>query len=100
MVSGEIDWNICPLVLGMTKGSIVLGRWHRAIEPLVIPRTAGQIFQSTQHYTENKRLREHGGELMCSGRVSSSCSTSDTCRATIITKPVICHKKSLKIPKG
>jgi len=22
MVSGAIDWNICPLVLGMTKGSI------------------------------------------------------------------------------
>ena len=54
MVSGAIDWNICPFVLAMTKGSIVLGRWPRAIEPLVIPRTAGQIFQLTQHYTENK----------------------------------------------
>ena len=54
----------------------------------------------TQHYTENERSREHGGELMCSGMVCSSCSTSDTCRATIITKPVISHKKSLKIPKG
>ena len=35
MVSGAIDWNICPLVLGMTKGSIVRGH-----------RTSGQIFQS------------------------------------------------------
>ena len=54
------------------------------------------------HYTtlhRKQRLREHGGELMCSGRVSSSCSTSDT-SATIITKPVISHKKGLKIPKG
>ena len=58
------------------------------------------LHYTTLHYTENKRLREHGGELMCSGMVSSSCSTSDTCRATIITKPVISHKKSLEIPKG
>ena len=27
MISGAIDWNICPLVLGITKGSIALGRW-------------------------------------------------------------------------
>ena len=57
MVAGAIDWNICPEVLGMTKGSIALGlgmtkgsiaRGHRpsAIEPLVIPRTKGQMFQS------------------------------------------------------
>ena len=46
MVSGAIDWNICPLVLGMTKDYIALGRWSHAIEPLVIPRTLGQIFQS------------------------------------------------------
>jgi hypothetical protein len=46
MVSDVIDWNICPLVLGMTKDSIALSRWPRAIEPLVIPRTSGQIFQS------------------------------------------------------
>ena len=39
MVSGAIDWNICPLVLGMTKGSIALCRWPRAIEPLVISNT-------------------------------------------------------------
>ena len=39
MVSGAIDWNICSLVFGMTKGSITLGRWPRAIEPLVIPAT-------------------------------------------------------------
>jgi hypothetical protein len=46
MVSGAIDWNICPLVLGMTKGYIALGRWPRAIEHLVFPRTSRQIFQS------------------------------------------------------
>ena len=46
MVSGAIDWNICPLVLRMAKGSIALCRWPRAIEHLVIPRTSEQIFQS------------------------------------------------------
>jgi hypothetical protein len=46
MASGATDWNICPLVMRMTKGSIALGGWPRAIELLVIPRTSGQIFQS------------------------------------------------------
>ena len=30
-----------------------------------------------------------GGELMCSGRVSSSCSTSDTRRVNLVTNPVV-----------
>jgi hypothetical protein len=30
-----------------------------------------------------------GGELMCSGRVSSSCCTSGTCRVNLVTNPVI-----------
>ena len=32
------------------------------------------------------------GELMCSGRVRSSCSTSDTRRVNLVTNPVICHE--------
>jgi len=32
------------------------------------------------------------GELRCSGRVSSSCSTSDTCRVNLVTNPVISHE--------
>ena len=46
MVPGAIDWNICPEVLGMTKGSIVRGHRASAIEHLVIPRSKGQMFQS------------------------------------------------------
>ena len=45
----ELDADIKKntfLVLGMTKGYIALGRCPRAIEPLVIPMTSGQIFQS------------------------------------------------------
>ena len=33
-----------------------------------------------------------GGELRCSGRVSSSCSTSDTRRIDLVTNPVISHE--------
>ena len=32
------------------------------------------------------------GELRCSGRVSSSCSTSDTRRVNLVTNPVISHE--------
>jgi hypothetical protein len=46
MVAGAIDWNICPEVLGMTKGSIARGHRPSTIEPLVIPSTKGQMFQS------------------------------------------------------
>ena len=33
-----------------------------------------------------------GGELMCTGRVHSSCSTSDTRRVELVTNPVISHE--------
>jgi hypothetical protein len=33
-----------------------------------------------------------GGELKCSGRVSSSCSTSDTRHVNLVTNPVISHE--------
>jgi hypothetical protein len=33
-----------------------------------------------------------GGELRCSRRVSSSCSTSDTHRVNLVTNPVISHE--------
>jgi hypothetical protein len=34
-----------------------------------------------------------GGERRCSGRVSSSCSTSDTRRVNLVTNPVISHER-------
>ena len=34
-----------------------------------------------------------GGELRCSGRVSISCSTSDTRRVNLVTNPVISHER-------
>ena len=34
-----------------------------------------------------------GGELRCSGRISSPCSTSDTHRVNLVTNPVISHER-------
>jgi hypothetical protein len=36
--------------------------------------------------------QKNRGELRCSGRVSSSCSTSGTRRANLVTKVVVIHK--------
>jgi hypothetical protein len=52
--------------------------------------------RSTKHtYKTKDRVTrtplKTGGELRCSGRVSSSCSTSDTHRVNLVTKPVISH---------
>jgi hypothetical protein len=51
---------------------------------------------STKHTYKTKdrltrTLLKTGGELRCSGRVSRSCSTSDTRRINLVTKPVISH---------
>ena len=53
--------------------------------------------RSTKHYTETKEWATQtpmktGGELRCSGRVSSSCSTCGTCHVTLVTNPVISHE--------
>ena len=54
--------------------------------------------RSTKYYSQNTvdlTTRIHfqtGNELRYSGSVNSSCSTSGTCRVTLVTKPVICHK--------
>ena len=53
--------------------------------------------RSTKHTYNNKdRVTrtppKTRGELMCSGRVSSSCSTSGTRRVNLVTNPVISRK--------
>ena len=54
--------------------------------------------RSTKHTYKTKYRETHtplktGGELRCSGRVSSSCSTSDTRRVNLVTNPVISHER-------
>ena len=54
--------------------------------------------RSTKHKYETKdRVTrtplKTGGELMCSGRVRISCSTSDTHRVNLVTNPLISHER-------
>ena len=54
--------------------------------------------RSTKHTHKTKDLvtrapLKTGGELGCSGRVTSSCSTSDTLRVNLVTNPVISHER-------
>jgi len=62
--------------------------------------------RSTKHtYKTKDRVTwtplKNGGELRCSGRVSSSCSTSDTRRDNLLTNPVISHErgKEREVPR-
>jgi hypothetical protein len=53
--------------------------------------------RSTKHTHKTKdrvtqTTLKTGGELMCSGRISSSCSTSGTRRVNLVTHPVISHE--------
>jgi len=52
--------------------------------------------RSTKHAHKTKDLvtltpLQNGGEIRCSGRIGSSCSTSDTRRVNLVTNPVISH---------
>ena len=42
-------------------------------------------------YRETRTLPKTGGELRCSEKVSSPCSTSVTRRVTLVKNPVISH---------
>jgi hypothetical protein len=54
-----------------------------------------QRFTKHTHKTKDRVTRtppKTGGELRCSGRVSSSCSTSGTRRVNLVTNPLISHE--------
>jgi hypothetical protein len=48
MVAGAIDWNICPLVLGMTKGSIARGQDQRENVPVLLHLGIGHLRHKQQ----------------------------------------------------
>jgi hypothetical protein len=50
------------------------------------------FFKLCGSYRVTQTTLKIGGELGCSWRVSSSCSTSGTRRATLVTNPVINHE--------
>jgi len=47
---------------------------------------------SQKHYYKYVQDVPNGGEIRCSGRVSSSCSISGTRRFYLVTNPVISHE--------
>ena len=54
--------------------------------------------RSTKHTYKTKdrvtrTLLKSGDELMCSGRVGSSCSNNDTRRVSLVTNPVVSHER-------
>jgi hypothetical protein len=53
-------------------------------------RSTKQIYKTKDRVTRTPLKTR--GELRCSGRVSSSCSTSDTRRVNLVTNPVISHE--------
>jgi hypothetical protein len=62
-----------------------------------IYKTSHRKQRSTKHHTENKRSSNKnpiktGGVLMRSEKSSSSCTTCDTHRVTLVTNPVISHE--------
>ena len=56
-------------------------------------KTQKDTQRSTKHSPKNDRETrtplKTGGQLRCSGRISSSCSTSGTSRISLVTNPVI-----------
>jgi hypothetical protein len=55
-----------------------------------------QIFHAYDVRREHvEQYLKTGGELRCSGRASSSCSTSDTRRVNLVTNPVIQKAKRI-----
>ena len=46
----------------------------------------------TEQHTNVMNPTKTGSELVCSGRESSTCSTIDTRRVTLVTSPVISHE--------
>jgi len=59
--------------------------------------TKGQTTITKHTYKTKVRVTrtplKTGGELRCSGRVSSFCSTSDLRRVNLVTNPVISHER-------
>ena len=57
-------------------------------------RTEGQTIIYKTLHIKLKISTKNWGELKCSGGESSSCSTSGTCRVSLVTNPVISHERA------
>ena len=58
-------------------------------------KRTNNYLQNTTQKIKNREKRtpqKTGDEFRCSGKLGSSCYTSDTCRVTLVTNPVISHE--------
>ena len=69
--------------------------YRRRIDNTMAKRKSTKDKQRSTKHTDKTKVRvtraplKTGGELMCCGRVGSSCCTSDTRRVSLVTNPVI-----------
>ena len=93
---------MCRLIIGTIVEEFKYTRWvirirkskkgrHHNGKKKNDTRTNSDL-QNITHKTKDRVTRETGGELVFSGRASSSCSTSGTHRVTLGTNPVVSHE--------
>jgi hypothetical protein len=72
----------------------LLPLWSRLIPELDFIIVLLHIHNNTSKTTDRviQTVLKTGGELRCSGRVSSSCSTSGTRSVNLVTNPVVSHE--------
>ena len=66
-------------------------QWPKEIVQKDIQRSTKHTYKAKNRVTRTPL--KIGNEFSCFGRVSSSCSTSDTCRFNLVTNPVISHER-------
>jgi hypothetical protein len=66
-------------------------QWPKEKEQKDKQRYTKHTYKTKDRVTQTP-LKTGGGGLRCSGRVSSSCSTSDTRRVNLVTNQVISHE--------
>ena len=78
-----------------TTGVIRIRIWKKSRQHNGQKKKDKQRSTKRSHKTKDRVTRtplKTGDELGCSGRVSSSCSTSDARRVNLVTNPVISHE--------
>ena len=83
-------------VLGTSPLSSDENHHHKIKRILAKKKWGSQCFISSSSkggISSNTNPTKNRGELRCSGRVGSSCSTSDTRRVNLVTNPVISHER-------
>ena len=101
--NGKLLRFLCPQVTNkslMIQREIIKIRKSKDRQRNGQKKTDKRTNNDLQNTTQKTSIRatrtplKTGGELRCSGRVGSSCSTSDSRRVTLVTKPVVSHEWS------